>query len=151
MADAYDRVLQRAKLVLSDEHRASLGEKGIETLYDAVMIMAFTDGDVCDEETRFLNDFAKFLGSSGSDSDLTPEALLERLKSFNFGAGAAEAVMKILLMVSDLDNNIDEDELNFWNDVGQVLNVNEDRRGVIKKMLMAARQTTQRFEKRIQD
>ena len=147
MTDAYDRVLQRAKLVISENHRQELGEKGIEALYDAVMIMAFTDGDVCEEETRFLNDLAEFLGSSGSDSDLMPETLLERLPPLNLGVATSEAVLKILLIVSDLDNHVDEDELSFWHDVGKTLGVSEARMLEIKKLLISARTTTQRFER----
>jgi hypothetical protein len=147
MSSAYERVLERSKLVLSDEHRQALGRDGIEALYDAVMIMAFADGDVCDEETRFMNDLAEFLGCSGSsDSDLMPEALLERLVLLKLGERAAEAIMKILLIVSDLDNHIDDDELSFWVDVGQSLNVSAERMTAIKKLLISARTTTRRFE-----
>lgn len=135
MTDAYTRKVDRTKAVLTDTVRDDLGKGGLNLLYDAIMIMAFADGDVSDDETRFLNDFAEFINCQGSDEDLTDESLLERLSEIQCAPSSSEAILKVLLIVTDLDDNIDDDEMRLWKDIGRTLGITKERLIQIRKLV----------------
>lgn len=146
MTTEYERTIARTKAVLTEEHKKAMGSKGIEALYDAVMIMAFADGEIVDDEARFLNDFAEYLGTKGSDDDLTDDALLGRLSSLSMPPLCSEAFIKVILIVCDLDDDQAEDELKLWRDIGRALGLTNERMAKIRSLLHQARATTRKLD-----
>ena len=135
MAIDYDQTVARTRAVLSEDHVAALGDAGRASLYDAVLAMTFADGVICDEEARFLSDFASIIGSQGSDEDLTPDALCATISALDLERGPSEAFAKVLLIVTDLDDDVAASEIELWRQFGTALDISNDRLMQIRKLL----------------
>jgi len=136
VSDAYEKKLRRARAALGEQQIAALEPAGRGLLHDAIMIMAFADGEVDEMEERFLEDFVSPLATNGKTSDdLTEETLIERATALCLGRELSEGFLKVLLIVSDLDDNIDDDELALWHQLGSALSVGTDRIAALRKLV----------------
>lgn len=141
----YERRFARTKAVLSKGHIEALGAEGVRVLYDAVMIMAFADGEISDDEGRFLNDFTAYLDNPSSGDDLTPEALIERVKDLELPPATAEAFVKVLLIVADIDDDFDAAELAMFYDLCAAIGITRERTEEMRALLSQARAETKRL------